>query len=131
MGRRRAVHVEGAAGAPVRPHQRRGQLVRAGAVLLLAACAAPETFSDVCAQANNQVESCGATVPTLSGAPCTGLAKFLSTCITQQAASCDDLAALMRDPSRCFPDGGDDVYPGAEELPLPNSDSPDAGASTP
>jgi hypothetical protein len=99
--------------------------------LLLLACAAePPSFKDVCAQASFQVESCGATVPELDGTPCTGLAEFVSTCVTQQAMSCDDLAALARDPSRCFPDAGDDAFPGAEELPLPpSSDSPDAGAT--
>jgi|SRR5581483_11395837 len=103
--------------------------------LALALCAgcvqAPDSFKDVCAQAQYQVETCGATVPALKDAPCTGLAEFLSTCVTQQASSCDALAALMRDPSRCFPDAGDSDFPGAEELPLPQPDSPDAGATTP
>jgi hypothetical protein len=100
------------------------------ALLLVACASAPESFKDVCAQASYQVETCGATVPELDGTPCTGLAEFVSTCVTQQATSCDELAALMRDPSRCFPDAGDDDFPGAQELPLPpTSDSPDAGAT--
>lgn len=98
--------------------------------LVLAACLPePQSFPDVCAQASFMVESCGVTVPALTDTPCTGLARFVSTCVAQQASTCDALAALMRDPSRCAPDAGDADFPGAEELPLPALHPLDAGAT--
>jgi len=98
------------------------------AVLLCSACLeAPPSFADVCAQATDTIERCGASVPELSGAPCTGLAERVSRCVVDHSHSCDDLAALMRHPDQCAADAGDDLLPDQMELPVPAPHPLDGG----
>lgn len=97
------------------------------ALLLCACLEAPPSFADVCAQATDTIERCGASVPELSGAPCTGLAERVSRCVVDQSRSCDDLAALMRHPDRCGPDAGDDLFLDQMELPVPAPHPLDGG----
>lgn len=97
--------------------------------LPLSACfGGPTTFATVCDEANDVVQRCGATVPMLSNAPCTGIARFVSECVTEQTHGCDELATLMRQPERCFPDAGEDeAFPEAESLPFPEPRHLDGG----
>jgi len=98
------------------------------ASLLLAGCLEPEPmFKDVCAHASDTVERCGATLPTLADSPCTGIEETLSQCIVDHAASCDDLATLMRHPDECAPDAGDDFTPDETDLPVPSPHPLDGG----
>lgn len=95
-----------------------GWLATLALVLLANGCLeAPTDFKDVCAEANHIIQGCGTTVPVLTDSPCTGLARVVSTCVAEQAHGCDDLASLMHNPDRCFPDAGEFQDP--EELPLP------------
>ncbi len=99
------------------------------ALLTTACIAGPTEFKDVCAEANDRVQSCGASLPLLMNTPCTGTIEFLSECVTEHTTGCDDLAALMRNPDSCFPDAGEDAFPGAEEIPFPAPTSLDGGTT--
>lgn len=96
-----------------------------GLLVLVAGCRLQATARDVCEEALNRIERCGATVPTLRDRPCSGLAKEVSTCITEHTTDCDSLATLPGRLDECVPDAGDDFLPEAEELPFPFT--PDAG----
>jgi hypothetical protein len=100
-------------------------------VLVLLLCACPEaapSFGDVCSQATDTIERCGASVPEISGAPCTGIAEQLSRCVIEHSHSCDDLAALMRHPEQCEVDAGEDLLPDDQtELPVPAPHPLDGG----
>jgi hypothetical protein len=94
---------------------------RAPLLLLLAACldgGAPP--KNVCEQARNLFQVCGATVPLLEGEKCAGVAKALSRCVAEHATDCDELASLASRLDDCRPDGGeDDLLSAAEDLPFP------------
>jgi hypothetical protein len=87
---------------------------------VLAACANGVPPKNVCEQARNLFQECGASVPLLEGESCAGVAKALARCVTDNAADCDQLAHLSSHLDGCRPDGGeDDFLPPAEDLPFP------------
>lgn len=94
---------------------------------LLAGCLNAPRFASVCEQANDVVQHCGASVPFLADTPCSGIARFASQCVVDQVNGCDDLASLMRNLDRCFPDAG--AFPEAESLPFPSPARPDGGST--
>jgi hypothetical protein len=99
-------------------------------VVFMTGCLGTEAqFANVCDQANDVVQRCGATVPMLANAPCTGIARFVSQCVADQVRGCDELATLMRNADRCFPDAGDDAFPEAEALPFPAPHPLDGGTA--
>lgn len=103
-------------------------VISALCLLLLGCLLGPTQFATVCDHANDIVQRCGATVPMLTDAPCTGISRFISQCVADHAPSCDELASLVRNVDRCFPDAGEDgAFPEAESLPFPSPDRIDGG----
>ena len=103
-------------------------VVSALSLLLIGCLEGPAQFANVCDHASDIVQRCGATVPMLSDSPCTGISRFVSQCVADHAPSCDELASLVRNLDRCFPDAGaDGAFPEAEALPFPSPDRLDGG----
>ena len=105
-------------------------VVLALSLLLIGCPEAPTSFATVCDHANDIVQRCGATVPMLTDTPCTGISRFISQCVADHAPNCDELASLVRNVDRCFPDAGEDgAFPEAESLPFPTPDRLDGGST--
>lgn len=104
-------------------------------VIALSACYESQTLpadADVCARATHLFASCGVLVPTLTGAPCTGVAKVVARCVVNRASDCDALAGLAQHLDGCVDDelDGGDILPPPTDLPVPfgSKDRPrDAG----
>jgi len=81
--------------------------------------------ADVCAEAKQRFNSCGTSVPLLTDGPCNGTTKMFARCVAEHAKDCDELATLFGRIDECVDallDGGDDLLPPADDLPLPDRD---------
>jgi hypothetical protein len=101
------------------------------ALILLGGCGEAFAPTDVCEQARDLFERCGASVPLLAGEKCAGLGKAVSRCVVEHATDCDALVTLVHRLDECAPDAGDDFLPALEDLPVAyqprDAGHPDAG----
>ena len=94
---------------------------------LVTACSdEPPPASDVCGEARNRFAACGASLPILTGGPCTGTTRIVARCVVDHAHDCEELATLFGRIDACVADlldGGDELLPPATDLPTPPRDA--------
>lgn len=91
-------------------------------LLLLIACGNNEAApANVCEEANQRFQSCGASAPFLTEGKCTGFRMVASKCVVNHAQSCDDLGTLFSRIDSCIEDDAGDPLTPPDDVAFPIS----------